>query len=208
MGFKLTKQSKTISLCLLLSGLMFGLWFFQHLNNRRLDSFQGALLATPRIMPSYQLMGVDGEAFTKEQLKGRWTWIFFGFTSCPQLCPTTLATLARAYQTLETKQVPMLPRIVMISLDPKQDNLKRLGAYVKAFDQHFYGARGDEAVVKVLARDLGVVYQKVSLSKGYTIDHSGAVIVVNPEGKLQAFLTPPYSVESLVQDHLLLIRKS
>lgn len=168
---------------------------------------QGTILNQERAMPAYHLTDMDGKPFTEQQLKGQWTWIFFGFMSCPQLCPTTLTTLSRMYQTLEAKHMDILPRVMLISLDPERDTLQKLGPYVKAFNPHFYAATGREADVQWLAQQLGVAFERINLQgKAYTLEHSGVIMVVDPQGQLRAFLTPPYTPDALVHDHLLLIR--
>jgi protein SCO1/2 len=202
----------TVSVLLLFSGFLLGLFVFQHwqiAQSRNLLS--GTVLTSARKLPNFDMQGIDNKPFTPSQLKGQWTWIFFGFTQCPSLCPTTMTKLAKSYQKLKQAGVQNLPRVVMITLDPKRDTLSKLKAYVQAFEPDFYGASGQASVVKNLAAKLGIAYAKVQspeLKQAYTIEHSGAVMVVNPDGKLQAFFNPPFTVKQLVHDHQIFIRKS
>lgn len=175
------------------------------------NQFQGTYLQQPRTVQAFDLKGIDHQSFTNESLKGEWTMIFFGFTNCGNICPTSMAELGKMYRLLEAKGVKKLPQVVMISIDPKRDNLKKLGQYVKAFDSHFYGARGNESAVKAMTRELGVVYSKVAFKEGdpasdhYDIQHSGAIMLFNPKGKLNAFFTMPHHAESLASDYMQLV---
>lgn len=203
----------TVLFLVLGAGCFFGLFVFQHWQTTQFrQNLHATALTSARDIPDFKMVGVDEHAFANPQLKGQWTWMFFGFTRCPELCPTTMNKLAKAYQKLQKEGVDTLPHVVMITLDPARDSLSRLKEYVHAFDPHFYGARGDEQGVKALAAQFGIAYARVQSSQSeqkqaYTIEHSGAVMVINPEGKLQAFFNPPYTVNQLVHDHHQFIRK-
>jgi len=160
----------------------------------------GTWLDVPRPVTAFSLMGTNDKPFDNQSLKGHWTFLFFGFTSCPSLCPTTMGKFSRLYALLESKKMKTMPEIVLISLDPARDSLDKLKHYVEAFNPHFLGARGEsEEAVKPLTTQMGVAYLRV-VSKGmdaqnYTIDHTGTVMLINPEGELAAFFTTPEPAE-------------
>ncbi len=181
----------------------------QHVNQ---GIVHGTQLDKPRQVAAFALEGIDNKPFTNQSLSGHWTMMFFGFTHCGYLCPTTMAELAKMYRLLEEQKTSQLPQVVMISLDPFRDDLVRLGNYVKAFDPHFYGARGDTSAITAMTRDLGIAYTKVirnnqDNTQQDDIDHSGAIMVFNPEGHLMAFFTPPHTAEDMASDYLLLINQ-
>lgn len=184
-------------------GIIVGVCSQQWYRPPAMDQFHGTWIEPAREIQSFAFEGIDKQAFTQSQLQGRWTWVFFGFTTCPQLCPTTMAKLAKAYQQLKQQGVSPLPRIVMMTLDPKQDTLAKLGQYVHRFEPDFYGAKGKKAQMASFAHELGIAYIQTS----NTIEHTGAVMVLNPEGKLQAFFNSPFSASELVENHQLLIKK-
>ena len=97
----------------------------------------------------------------------------------------------------------------MVSIDPKRDTLDKLSDYVKSFNPHFYGARGDNKAVKKMTREMGIAYAKIALSPAdaqkYDIQHSGAIMLFNPQGELNAFFTTPHQADSLAQDYQLLV---
>lgn len=195
------------------AALISGLFVAQHMHKTKKinpEDFHGTLLQAPREINSFALTGTDGKPFTNESLKGQWTLVFFGFTNCGYLCPTTMGELGKMYRKLEAEGVKPLPRIVMISIDPDRDSLDKLGNYVKTFDMHFYGARGDETIVKNMTQEMGIAYAKVTLPNAeetnYDMQHSGALILFNPEGQLTAFFTTPHQTDLLVKDYQLLVQ--
>lgn len=170
------------------------------------EKFHGTWLQAPRPINAFQLTGTDGQMFDNDSLKGNWTFMFFGFTNCGYLCPTTMAELGKTYRLLMDKGVKPLPRVVMISIDPTRDSLDTMSSYVHAFDKHFYGARGDSDVVEKMTKEMGIVYTKISQENGsptdnYDIQHSGAVMVFNPKGELNAFFTMPHKAADLAKDY-------
>lgn len=174
------------------------------------DAFQGTLLESPRKISSFNLQGIDGKPFDNASMKGHWTILFFGFTHCGYLCPTTMAQLAKMYQMLEDKGVQTLPRVVMITLDPLRDSQEQLAKYVRSFNPNFYGARGSDASIKAMTAELGIAYVSVSRTSNTAqpmddIEHTGTLTLFNPAGQLTAFFTTPHQAQSLVSDYLLLI---
>lgn len=170
------------------------------------ETFHGTWLQHPRAINDFHLLGTDGNIFDNKSLKGHWTLMFFGFTNCGYLCPTTMAELGKTYRLLVEKNIKPLPSVVMISIDPKRDTLQKMDSYVHAFDKSFYGARGSSKTVRQMTKEMGVVYTKVSapleqIDNDYDIQHSGAVMVFNPKGELNAFFTAPHKSEDLAKDY-------
>ena len=213
----MTGSKKRISLTVVglvaFVALIAGVFVAQHLPEKRAtatEQFKGTLLDKPRPINSFSLMGTDDVPFDNQSIQGHWTMIFFGFTNCGSICPVTMAELAKMYRLLEKNNVQPLPQVVMVSVDPARDTLPKLAHYVKAFDPHFYGARGNSKAVHQLAKELGIAYIKVAAERGepaenYNIQHSGAVMLFNPEGELIAFFTPPLKAKGLASDFELLV---
>lgn len=175
-----------------------------------MNAFHGTLLEKPREIEQFSLTGIDNKSFTNASLQGQWTIVFFGFTNCGYVCPTTMAELNKMYRLLEEKKVKPLPQIVMVSVDPQRDSLDKLDHYVRAFNPHFYGARGDEDVVRKMTREMGIAYAKVELpnsqnSENYDMQHSAALMLFNPQGELTAFFTTPHQADLLAKDYQLLV---
>lgn len=211
MQTKRNKTRHTVMILVAVVALMAGLFFSQHLQKDKIDAsqFNGTLLDHPRKISSFSLKGVDHQPFNNQSLAGKWTFVFFGFTSCGSICPTNMAELGKMYRILEEKGVKPLPNVVMISVDPERDSLEKLNHYVKAFDQHFYGARGREKSIRAMANELGIAYIKVARkgdddSKNFDIEHTGTIMLFNPKGELTAFFTMPHRADLLAQDYILL----
>ena len=203
----------TVIILLAFAALVTGLFVSQHLNRKKeIDPsrFHGTLLQQPREIEKFALMGIDNAPFDNSSLQGQWTMVFFGFTNCGYLCPTTMAELGKMYRVLENKGVKPLPRVVLISIDPERDTLEKLKQYTTAFNSHFYGARGEDVDVKKMTREMGIAYGKVAIPtatdpNNYDVQHSGAVMLFNPQGQLNAFFTTPHQAQLLAEDYQLLV---
>jgi protein SCO1/2 len=213
MSLKLNGINLTVVMLLVFAGFFSGLFVYQHLSaNKKIDpsEFHGTFLKNPRTINQFNLMGTDEKPFDNASLKGQWTLVFFGFTNCGYLCPTTMAELGKMYRILEEKGVKKLPKVVMISIDPDRDSIDKLGHYVTSFNKSFYGARGNEDLIKSMTREMGIAYAKVLSNESdspdnYDMQHSGAVILFNPQGELNAFFTTPHNAELLAKDYILLV---
>lgn len=166
----------------------------------------GMYLPTPKEMMNFQLTDNTGKSYTQANLKGHWTMMFFGFTNCGMVCPTTMAALNDMYIMLK-KDLPAerLPSVVMVSVDPDRDSVERMNEYVHAFNPVFIGARAEMPQIEALEKELHLVAVKMQADgkakNQYTINHSAEIMVFNPEGELQAFLSYPHKADQMVQDY-------
>ncbi len=210
---KRKRMTLTIGILLAIVALSAGLFVSQHRPGTKhieASKLHGTLLDTPRAVHAFSLTGIDDKPFTNDNLRGSWTYVFFGFTHCGSMCPTTMAELGKMYRLLEGLGVKTLPQVVMISVDPARDSLVKLGHYVKAFDPHFYGARGSDASIKAMTHEMGIAFIKIA-PKGtpdanhYDIEHTGTIMLFNPQGELAAFFTSPHQADLLAHDYTMLI---
>jgi protein SCO1/2 len=125
-----------------------------------------------------------------------------GYTNCPDFCPTTLTTLAALEKRLRAKEAPVRPQVIFMSVDAKRDTPEQLAKYVPYFDPEFIGlTAASQSEAEAVAAKLGVSVIITPKSDGtYTVDHSGAIFVLNPEGNLAAVLTGPFTVDDLESD--------
>ena len=171
----------------------------------------GIMLSTPRVIHPFSLTQDNGKPFTQNQLKGHWSLLFFGFTHCPKICPTTMAALNKMYKNLQ-KSLPKakLPQVIMVSVDPERDTLARMHSYVKTFNANFIGLRGDEKSIKSLQRDLHVIAQKIKMptqhGNHYEIGHSASVMIIDSAAKLRGFLSYPQKAQALVADYKVIMK--
>ncbi|SDK44341.1 SCO family protein [Microbulbifer yueqingensis] len=148
-------------------------------------------LERPRILDNFQLLADSGETWQTSELAGRWTLVFFGFTHCPDVCPTTMSTLNAFYQSLD-EETRADTQILLVSVDPKRDTPEKLREYVDYFNPDFAGLTGEFLNLKRFANQLNVPFNKVPLGEGeYTVDHGSQVVLVNPRGHYHAFFRAP-----------------
>jgi protein SCO1/2 len=167
---------------------------------------RATLLSEPRALPALALVDQDGHALGTDFFKGHWTIVFFGFTSCPDICPTTLATLAQATRQLADLPAAERPRVLLVTVDPERDDPARMSAYVRFYDPAFQGATGTAAAVSAAAAAFGVPYAKVNLPEGgYTMDHGSGIFVVGPSGGIVAYSSAPHDASTIARDYRTLL---
>jgi protein SCO1/2 len=161
----------------------------------------GTYLSPRRALPDFSLIDQRGQPFGPGNLRGHWSMMFFGYTNCPDFCPTTLTTLAALEKRLRAGGGAR-PQVIFVSVDAKRDTPQQLAKYVPYFDPEFLGVTAaDQPSIEKIARKLGVaVTITPSADGGYTVDHSSAIFVLDPEGKLAAILTGPFTVDALQAD--------
>ena len=165
-----------------------------------------AVYAAPRPLPAFGLVAHDGSRFGRERLLGRYTLVFFGFTNCPDLCPTTLAELAAAERLLADLPAARRPAVVMVSVDPARDTPAVLARYVPHFDPAFVGLTGDERAIGALAAALGAAFQKgAEVDGSYAVDHTAAIFLIDPAARLLAVFPTPHAARTLAADYRLIL---
>lgn len=153
----------------------------------------------PRRIKDFQLVAHDGEAFTKDNLNGQWTLLFFGFAHCDSFCPATLALLNTIYGQLEDN-VRKQTQVVMVTVDPARDSPEVLAEYVPAFNPEFVGVTGDFLPIKLLADQFYIGFRKSSEEEshhGYAVDHGEQIVLVNPQGEYHGYFKPPHTLGRL-----------
>lgn len=157
---------------------------------REAAGIPGLLWPPARELPQFSLTDQAGRPFTRDGFGGRWSLVFFGFTHCPDVCPTTLTTLAQAAATLRAEAHDY--QIVFVSVDPQRDTPARIAEYVHYFDSEFLGLSGPDSQLERLARTVGAIYVRTPDADGqYEVDHSASVFIIDPAMRLVGALSPP-----------------
>lgn len=163
------------------------------MSNEELRINGAVVLNSPRIFSDFELVDHQGELFNQERLQDVWSIVFFGFTHCPDICPTTLATLNDTYSKLKDREQERL-QIVMISIDPERDTVEKLAQYVPYFNDEFIGVTGNKHLIRRLTAELNIAYNQVPLDSGdYTVDHSTQLVLINPKGHYHGFFKAPHN---------------
>ncbi|NOQ68894.1 MAG: SCO family protein [Gammaproteobacteria bacterium] len=183
----------------LISGFWFGQIFLDQKEDTASTPIRAIVPETPRKLAIPALQQGDGSSFDMASLQGKWNLLFFGYTNCPDICPTTLNTVAQAKKKLEQTGL-QFPQVVFISVDPERDNVKVLGEYVRYFDKDFIGATGEEKLLRAITVQMNSMFmiQQSENENEYQVGHSLNLVLINPSVELVAVLRPPHSVESIL----------
>lgn len=165
-------------------------------------------LDPPRVLQTFELTDHTNTPFDLDRLRGHWSFLFFGYTHCPDICPTTLTTLnAVARKIAASPEVPT-PQYIFVSIDPERDTPEQLAKFVPYFNPSFLGVTGTKSAIDALTKQLSVVYIKVESERpdGYLMDHSAALLLIDPLGRLHALMSPPFDPAAMAQDFQKLTR--
>jgi protein SCO1/2 len=200
----------TISLALL--GLAAGISLWRVYEARKWPSLESlVLLPEPRVIADFALADHNGNPFSLQDMKGRWSLLFFGYTSCPDVCPNTLFQLQQARQLmLQQESVENIPQVYLVSVDFERDTPQKLAEYLHYFDPAFAGLRGEEHQMRALTLQLGVAYFIEPHELGtlqYQVDHSASLLLINPRGQLQGVLPAPHEAARIANDVMTVIRQ-
>lgn len=159
------------------------------------------VLPAPNALPDFELLDPLGNAVTRATFLDHWSLLFFGFTHCPDICPLTLQTLAAAQSELAADGQQPLPQIVLVSVDPERDTPELIGQYVAHFGTGNLGVTGSLAELKKLTSALGIYFEKQpGDADNYAVDHSAAVLLINPNGEFHALFGGPHVAADYVHD--------
>lgn len=156
---------------------------------------QGILLPEARSLQPFRLTDHNGETFDLARLHGHWTFLFFGYTHCPDVCPVTMGLLSAVFERLAATPLPaeVAAMGLFVSVDPKRDTLAVLKKYVPYFNKNFIGATGEEAALTELAKQVGARFTiegDQGNASGYEVSHSSGIFLINPKGQLIGVFYP------------------
>ena len=173
----------------------------------------GSYFDSPRLISPFSLKRTSGINFDDTDFMNHWTIVFFGYTRCPDICPATLTMLDKVYSSL--KKDPKfdnesLPEVVFISVDSNRDDLEQLKDFTNRFNKNFIGITGEQSQIATLAKNLGVVYHKLSVGddpENFLFDHSSTLYAINPRGELQAIFTAPHKFNEISDQYKKIVKK-
>jgi len=189
---------------LLLSFVVFtGIMFVYNVSQRKaIDPRELTDLQATKVYPKFKLLMIAnmtdhlGKPFTSERFQDKWSFVFFGYTSCPDICPTTLASFSKVYKQLPAP-IKADTQVVLVTVDPERDTVKKLNQYVPFFNPDFIGVTSSLNDLDFLSRQLGAVYVK-SVNKdnpeNYLMDHTVKVFLISPKGERFAIISPEHQV--------------
>nr|WP_229259013.1 SCO family protein [Duganella flavida] len=160
----------------------------------------------PRMAPDFSVKGSDGKPLKLSQYRGKLVLLEFGYTSCADVCPVSLAKLAQARQQLGAQAAEL--QVIYVTVDPERDTEERMRTYLRAFDPSFIGATGTPEQMAKVRQDYGITAtrKQIAGSKDYTIGHSSYLYFVDRAGKLRALLPYGRTADDVVHDVKLLLK--
>jgi protein SCO1/2 len=167
-------------------------------DSTQLSQVHARTVDPPWAIEPFELTDQTGAPFTLASLAGRWTVLFSGFTSCPDICPATLGILKAAQENLAPRHDL---QTVFVTVDPDRDTPASLAEYLDWFDERWIGVTGDPFELDQLLESLQMAYVRVPTGNNeYTMDHATAVALIGPDGKMRAFWTAPLDVDQVAAD--------
>ena len=160
----------------------------------------GKILTRPMELDNFELIDQNNQTFNSESLKGNWTILFFGYTNCPDVCPTTIYKLAEVKNDVNQNLPSKNFNTVLVTLDPDRDTPERLDEYIGYFDESMLGVTGTYKNIQSFSSNLSVFYQRINKDGGYDFNHTASIFVFNQDGSLFATMSPATSVSELIDD--------
>ncbi|MCC6074891.1 SCO family protein [Pseudomonas sp. GCM10022188] len=199
----MTRIHKTVLLLVAAIAVLLGLTVSKVLNGpQQADPVALAdagiiLLPQSRALPALSLTDENGRPQAVDQLKGRWTLLFFGYTFCPDICPTTLAELRQVRSQLPPEALARL-QVTMVSVDPARDTPAQLKQYLGYYNAGYSGLTGELADIQTLANAVSIPFiPGDTRQEHYTVDHSGNLALIGPDGRQRGFLRAPLNPAKL-----------
>jgi len=207
--YKMTKNRSSKTTIILLISLAF-LSFIVYLGQTTTgESVPKDLIAVLRphasLLKPFSLIDKNENVFTKEQLKGKWSLLFFGYTNCPDICPTTLHSLKKINTQLKkTPKVANSTQVIFVSVDPQRDTPKILKKYTEYFNKEFTAITGSEEDILKFANQFSAAYMKEpSKNKNdYQVSHTSSIFLVDPKMRIVASFSPPHNSQTITSQYL------
>lgn len=190
-----------ISIVLMGLGILLGQYVLHSQRGGMPDELSATYLKEGRPVIGVQLIDQDNKPFDESRFRERWSFLFFGFTHCPDICPATLLIMKSVWNRLpaEAKQAPQ-PQMILVSVDPERDTPEILKQYVNFYHPEFIGVTGTHDKLDILTRQVGALYgYEDAEGGGYTVNHSAQIILVDPKGHMRAVFSTPHEVDAIVK---------
>ena len=169
-----------------------------YLSNEQLKDLGLYLIEPARDLGSFNLIDTNGKEFLPQDFEGKWNVLFFGFTFCPDICPITMRMLSRIEKEIDSQELDKI-RIFLVTVDPDRDSPDQLKVYLENFSENFIGLTGGLDQIYNFATRVNAPFSPISNSKDphYTVDHTGSIILINPEGNYAGFFRAPHNQDDI-----------
>jgi protein SCO1 len=160
---------------------------------------QGLMWPNPKILLPFSTIDQDGQEFSLQNLKGKWSFLFFGYTNCPDICPITLSVFNHVHKNLDIENI-IDTQMIFVSVDPERDSSDQLKQYVSYFNEDFIGLGGSNEQIRSLTGQMGIPFflQEATAEGNYLVDHSSSIFLISPQGYMIAVISAPHQVEDIL----------
>ncbi len=205
---KMTLLRWFMLLLLIVAGLLAGNLLHLYLNPPATTAAPltqaATVLPEAKILTDFHLLDGKGQDFDPEHLKNHWSLVFFGYMNCPDVCPLTLNIMRQVWQRLRERKANMERlQLFFVSVDPERDHLQQLQEYVSYFDPSFIGVTGEANEIDKFTNQAGILYGFEDADEdtdNYTVNHSVQILLIDPQARLHALLSPPFDSETIARD--------
>jgi len=190
-------MNKFVYIVLAFTSIAVGAASFSYLTKKPLPDY-ALYYQEPRALSTFSFTDEQGQAFTNKQLENKWSIVFLGYTSCPDVCPTTLQNLNFIYDDLTN--IASNSQVLFVSADPSRDTVDKLSQYINYFNKDFKALRADHDVLFPFSRNLGLMYAINSTDiedKIYGVDHSASLVLINPQAQIAAIFKPEHNIGTI-----------
>jgi len=199
-----TLSTITIIIALIAFGSGIGIFSARQQRAHLPVQIQGLMWPNPKSLLAFTTIDQNGKEFGLGNLQGKWSFLFFGYTHCPDICPITLTIMDKVYKQLESMQQQSAVQMIFVSVDPERDTSEQLHSYVSYFNEGFIGLGGSLEQIQALTRQMGIAYfhDQPTATGDYMVDHSASIFLIDPQGQLVAILSAPHQVEDILSRFL------
>lgn len=170
-------------------------------------AIDGLLWPEPKTIKPFALVDQADNTFNQEDISGHWTFLFFGYTNCPDICPITLSVMDRVYRQLQELDQAANVQMVFVTVDPDRDTPGKMASYVDYFNSDFIGLTGSEQQLGSLTGQMGIAYVhgEETAPGEYLVDHTASIFLVSPQKELVGIFSSPHEAQDII-DRFLAIR--
>ena len=193
-------KSISLIIVLMIFGIAIGIYTTPKFQENSADEYmEGVFWPNPKQIGQFQTIDHQGTSFGVEQLKGKWSILFFGYTYCPDVCPITMSIMSDVQARLEQAGIVDDTQLLFVTVDPLRDTADRLATYINYFDNRILGLGGTKQQVDSLVSQIGVVYLHGIPNKDgyYLVDHTSSLFLIDPDARLVSIFSTPHDAETI-----------
>lgn len=203
MNIQQPKKNTLVLIIVAMVSVAAGLWLSQQTSEgKRLPpDLEATFLPKGKPLKAFTLLDHDQQTFNLDRFKGKWSFMFFGYTNCPDVCPMGMKVMQGAWQQLPESLLNH-SQMIFVSVDPGRDKPETMKSYVQYFHPDFVGVTGTPDQINILTRDIGILHgidKHAKDNENYVVNHSGQFILIDPDARMRAVFSPPHEPNKIAE---------